>query len=184
VQRFTRRALLGFLALVLVITAGVIAYRYQRPSYFALRTPRGNVRTPESIGAAFDQTLRFISQYTRPGEAILAIPEGSSLNFLADRPAPLRYEILTPGFVNAAAEQEAIRQLQEKNVKFVFLLNRATSEFGATAFGRDYCRDLMRWIETNYELTAIFGEGAGAGSEIGSKYFFVKCYRAKSVHGD
>lgn len=185
VQQFARGAVAAFLALVLAVTSAVILYRYQKPSYFALQTARGAVRTSEpTIGAVFDQTLHFIAQFTRPGDGILAVPEGSSLNFLADRPAPLRYEILTPGFVDAAAEQEAIRQLQEKKVKFVFLLNRPTSEFGPTAFGRDYCQGLMRWIDANYRLVAVFGDGAEADSEIGTKKFFVKCYAPRVAGGD
>ena len=107
------------------------------------------------------------------------MPEGSSLNFLGDRPAPLRYEILTPGFLDAEGERRAIAQLQSRRVKFVFLLNRPTIEFGCRAFGRDCYRDLMGWIEANYDVAAAFGEGATAASEIGDRRFFIKGYRRR-----
>jgi hypothetical protein len=98
------------------------------------------------------------------------------LNFLADRPAPLRYEILTPGFLDAAGEQRAIEQLETRHVQFVFLLNRPTTEFGCHAFGRDCYRNLMGWIEAHYRADLAFGDGASTASEIGDPRFFIKVY--------
>jgi hypothetical protein len=109
---------------------------------------------------------------------VAAVPEGSSLNFLADRPAPLRYEILTPGFLTADGEERAIAQLKARQVKLIFVLNRPTKEFGCPAFGRDCYRILGRWIEANYEATAVFGEGATAASQIGDARFFIKALAA------
>ena len=111
---------------------------------------------------------------------LCAVPEGSSLNFLADRPAALRYEILTPGFLDREGELRAIRQLIDRDVKFIFLLNRPTSEFGCRAFGRDCYRDLMGWIDAHYEVAAVFGDGAITASEIGDPVFFIKGYRRKA----
>jgi hypothetical protein len=102
------------------------------------------------------------------------VPEGSSLNFLADRPAPLRYEILTPGFLTADGERRAIAQLEAKQVKLIFLLNRPTKEFGCPAFGRDCYRILGEWIDASYQATAVFGERANLASQIGDAPFFIK----------
>jgi hypothetical protein len=123
------------------------------------------------------QALEFLAHNSRPGEYVLALPEGSSLNFLADRPAPLRYEIITPGFLSEEKERLVIRSLQEKNVQFIFLFNRPTSEFGPRIFGRDYCRTLMGWIEKNYLPVAVFGERAPLEIQVGDPPFFIKCYR-------
>ena len=65
-------------------------------------------------------------------------------------------------------------------MKFIFLLNRPTREFGCAAFGRDCYRDLMGWIESHYDVIAVFGDGATAASEIGDPIFFIKGYRRKS----
>lgn len=102
------------------------------------------------------QALDFISRHSAPGQYILGLPEGSSLNFLGRRPAPLRYEILTPGFLDPEGEWQAVRALQQKDVPLVFLFNRPTDEFGPRVFGRDYYRILMGWIEENYDLAAVF----------------------------
>lgn len=175
-ERRARRIVLALLAVGLSLTIGVITYRYQQLGRFPLRTERGTVRVNT---LAFAQALDFIAQNTKPGDYLLALPEGSTLNFLASRPVPLRYEILTPGFLDTEAEQRSIEQLREKEVQFVFLLNRPTAEFGATVFGRDYYVKLMRWIDVNYDIVALFGEGATPASTIGDSNFFIRCYRKK-----
>lgn len=158
----------------------VVGYRYATNDYVALETARGTTKLPPAQSRAFKGALEFVAQSTRQEEYLCAIPEGSSLNFLSDRPAALRYEILTPGFLDADGEQRAIQQLKAKRVELIFVLNRPTTEFGCPAFGRDCYRDLMGWIEANYEVAAVFGDGANAASEIGDPRFFIKGYRHKA----
>jgi hypothetical protein len=169
-----RQTVLALFIIGLTAATVVIAYRYVRADYVALETARGTARLSSGDQVAFAGALEFIARHTQPGEYVAAVPEGSSLNFLADRPAPLRYEILTPGFLTAAGEQRAIAQLQAKQVKVIFVLNRPTKEFGCPAFGQDCYRILGRWIEDNYDAAAVFGEGASAGSQIGDARFFIK----------
>jgi hypothetical protein len=177
--QYGRRMVSLLLSVALIASMGVIGFRYVKSYPFWLCTPRGDLRLPTSIGLAMNQAIEFLARNSGPREYILALPEGSSLNFLADRPVPLRYEIITPGFLTDQAEQEAIHTIQEKDVRFIFLFNRATSEFGPKAFGRDYCRTLMRWIDANYALAEVFGEQAASEIQIGSSQFFIKCYRRK-----
>jgi 4-amino-4-deoxy-L-arabinose transferase-like glycosyltransferase len=166
----------------LTVTATLFGYanRYRKEPRFTVQTERGTLKVPATNGPAVDAALRFIFQNTKPKEYILTFPEGSSLNFLTGRPFPLRYDVLTPGFLNVQAERYAIRQIFEKKVPYIFLLNRPTTEFGATAFGRDYFRELWGWIEENYELAVVFGNDVRTDSQIGDKNFFIKCYRLKT----
>jgi hypothetical protein len=172
----TRRTVSLLLMISLTAVLGVLSFRQWDYFGYRLHTPRGDLNLRPALGIVMNQTLDFISRNTRPGEYILGLPEGSSLNFLADRPAPLRYEIVTPGFLTEAAEREAIRKIQEKNVKYVFLFNRPTSEFGPEALGRDYCRTMMQWIYAHYTLAAVFGKQALPEPQIGDANFFIKCY--------
>lgn len=171
-----RRIVLAFAGSALAIALGVLCFRQMHLRYERLETPRGDLRLIAPLQQAMRGALDFIARETREGEPLLSVPEGSSLNFLAGRPAPLRYEIITPGFLTEADEREAISAMQAKRVRFVFVMNRPTVEFGPKAFGRDYCRTLMRWIEANYTARASFGEGASLDNEIGDANFFIKCY--------
>jgi hypothetical protein len=156
----------------------VVGYRYVKADYAALETARGTTRVPRAQARAFQDALEFVARTTRPDDYLCALPEGSSLNFLGDRRAPLRYEVVTPGFLDAAGEQRAIDQLKSRGVRFIFLLNRPTTEFGCPVFGRECYRGLMGWIDANYEVAAVFGDGVSAKSEIGDRQFFIKAYRA------
>ena len=177
-EQKARRIVKTLLLLLLSAAIAVVSYRYQTGDYLTLQTARGSMYVQDS---AFAQALDFLADETEPRDHILAIPEGSSLNFLASRPEPLRYQILTPGFLDGDAERQAIEQLKNKRVQFIFLLNRPTTEFGATVFGRDYYRELMDWIEANYELAVLFGEGVQADSTIGDPNFFIKCYKRRKL---
>jgi hypothetical protein len=174
-ERYRRTAVCLLLSLAMLGTLSVLTFRYTHNSYTWIRTPRGNLGQPPSITGSMNQALKFLARNSRSGDPILALPEGSSLNFLADRPAPLRYEIVTPGFLSEEKERLAIRDLQEKNVPYIFLFNRPTSEFGPRVFGKDYCRTLMAWIEENYAVAAVYGDDVSLETQIGDPGFFIKC---------
>ncbi len=179
--RHRRRAVHALLATGLAAATAVLMVRYAQGSYTWLRTPRGALRQPPAITLAMRQALDFLNRNTRAGDYVLSLPEGSSLNFLANRPAPLRYEVVTPGFLSEEEEHRSIRALQGKRVEYVFLWNRPTSEFGPRIIGRDYCRTLMGWIEAHYGLGAVFGEKALPTLQIGDPDFFIKCYKLKTA---
>lgn len=172
-----RRIVVTLFTTALTAATLVVGYRYVRTDYVALETARGTTKVPRNQSRAFQEALAFVGQATRPDDYLCALPEGSSLNFLADRRTALRYEIVTPGFLDANGERQAIEQLKAKRVRFIFLLNRPTTEFACPAFGRECYRDLMGWIDANYEVAAVFGDGASAASEIGDRQFFIKTYR-------
>ena len=157
-------------------TAGILAYRYRTRITAAISTPRGTMFAEPDVGQAWNEALAFIDAHTRPDDAIAILPEGTSLNFLSDRKNPLRNEITIPGVLDAAAESSAIQQLQDAGTRFIFITNRPTSEFGRTAFGRDYCQRLMRWIEANYITCATFGPVKKANLKIGDPPFFIHAY--------
>ena len=177
VEQYRLRAVRLLFSSGLLVTLAVLVFRYTHDPLAWLQTPRGSLRVSPPVALAMNQSLEFLAGNSKPGDYVLALPEGSSLNFLADRPSPLRHEIVTPGFLSAEGERQAIRALAEKKVEFVFLFNRPTSEFGPRVFGRNYCQSLMGWIEKNYTLTAVFGRKTSPGIQIGDREFFIKCYR-------
>ncbi len=79
------------------------------------------------------------------------------MTFLSGRRNPLREEIVTPGFLDGAAEERAIRQIGAAGTPLILIVDRPTREFGAETFGRDYDRRLMSWITARYEVCGTFG---------------------------
>jgi hypothetical protein len=178
-RRLARNIAIGLILFDVVVTAGLLGYRYRTKNTHAISTPRGTIITLPDMGVSFNEAIAFIERETAAGEPVAVMPEGTSLNFLTDRANPLREEITTPGFLDAAGEERAIRRLEETNTRVVMITNRATSEFGPAVFGRDYCTRLMGWIEENFDEVAIFGPEKDPGLQIGDRTFFIRAYLRK-----
>ncbi|PYT09639.1 MAG: hypothetical protein DMF60_02170 [Acidobacteria bacterium] len=171
----------GLILADVVLTAGLLSYRFLDKNTYALETDRGMMLTVPDLGEAMQQAISLIKRETAEGEPVAVVPEGTSLNFFTGRPNPLREEITTPGYLDREGEARAIRQLVETNTRLVLVTNRATSEFGPREFGRDYCQTLMQWIEQNFEECAILGPNQDQNQQIGDKTFFIRAYRKRSV---
>jgi hypothetical protein len=178
-RRLARNLAMGLIFVDVGLTAGLLAHRFRTRNTAAIVTTRGTIITIPDIGQAWNEALTYIEQNTAPGEAIAVMPEGTSLNFFSGRRNPLREEITTPGFLDEAGEERAIRQLGTANTKLILITNRLTSEFGASVFGRDYCQHLMQWVEANYEPCAMFGPDKNPGLQIGDRTFFIRAYCRK-----
>lgn len=180
-RRLARNLAVALILLDVAITAALLSFRFRDRNTYVLDTDRGTIVAIPDLGQSIDEAINFIKRETAPGEPVAVMPEGTSLNFFTDRPNPLREEITTPGYLNREGEERAIRQLIRSDTRLVLVANRATSEFGAEAFGRDYCQTLMQWIEQNFEACAIFGRDHNPDQQIGDKTFFIRAYKKRAV---
>jgi len=178
-RRLARNIALGLLLADSLGTAALLTVRYRIKNTYPLVSSRGTIVTVPDMGLAFSEAISLIEKTTKPGEPVAVLPEGTSLNFFTGRPNPLREEITTPGFLDVYGEERAIRQLNESNTRLILIANRPTSEFGATAFGRDYCERLMTWIDQNFEERAVLGPDPDPNLRIGDKTFFIRAYMKK-----
>jgi hypothetical protein len=164
------------LAASVFATAVTLSVRYRRKFPYPLVTAQGTWRTSPDLGIAFDQALHFIEGKTAPGDPVAVMPEGTSLLFLSGRRNPLRDEIVVPGFLDAAGEENAIERLRSSHTAVILITSRSTREFAEASFGTDYDRRLMSWIEQNYSLCGIFGSRPDPSLQIGSPIFFIRGY--------
>jgi hypothetical protein len=176
--RIARRIALALLLLAAVGSAVLLGRQYRTRSTIAITSSRGSMISENDLGIAWNEALAYIAAHTQSHDPIVVLPEGTSLTFLSGRRNPLREEIVTPGFLDAAGEARAIRQLQAAHPPLVLIANRATAEFGPNAFGRDYCVSLMRWIESHYQRCALFGPAKDSRLQIGDPRFFIRAYCA------
>jgi hypothetical protein len=166
-------------ALILIdvaVTAGIVAHRYRTRYQTAIVTPRGTLIAEHDVGLAWNEALAFIETRTQPSDFVAVMPEGTSLDFMSGRRNPLREEIVTPGYLDGPNEARAIAQLDASRAPLVLITNRGTTEFGATAFGRDYATAMMQFVESRYELCAMFGPTRDPGLQIGERPFFIRAY--------
>jgi 4-amino-4-deoxy-L-arabinose transferase-like glycosyltransferase len=175
--RHVARRLVSILFVVgLLAAAGTLSVRYRHKFNCPLVTSRGTWRVTPEHGIAFGEALRFIEQRTTTDDTVAVLPEGTSLNFFSGRRNPLREEIATPGFLDAAGEERAIGRLRKAHTPVILLANRLTPEFAQSAFGRDYDQRIFSWIEQNYRRCGLFGMHPDAGLPLGSPVFFIRAY--------
>lgn len=102
------------------------------------------------------------------------LPQLTAINFFAERPYPLREDLVLPGLLKN--EPDAIERIRTRRVRLILLGNLDTPDFQAGFFGIDYNRELMRWIKENCRLEARFDNEATQGVEYGGKGFFILAY--------
>lgn len=181
-----RRLAARFAVIVLYFSAaaslGIICYRYQTQATYAIATPYGTMVTGPELGVTFAKAIAVIERETTPADSVLICPEATSLNFFTRRKNPTRDDILIPGYLDAWGERETIARLERKPPKLVLVPNRPTKEFGAVVLGRDYYKELMKWVEERYELIEVISQKPlKSEPRIGDGPFFFKVYRLKET---
>ena len=147
-----------------------------RLNRFEINEPRGRFLTDVAVGQPLAEAIRFANARTQPGDYVLSVPQGSIINFLADRRNPIREEILIPGLVPPDREAEAIRRIAEKQVKLILVSNHLTPEYRDAVFGVHYNRALMQWILAHYHPVAVFSATHGRPLHFGGLDFFIQAY--------
>lgn len=100
--------------------------------------------------------LRARSAGKRPTLAVL--PEGMTINYLARLDAPTPYINLVPPELLLLGEANIVASFVAELPDVVLLVHKSTAAYGLPWFGRDYARDLSKWIAGNYCTAALFGD--------------------------
>jgi hypothetical protein len=176
VRANVRRAAMILIALLIAGMTINSSGRFRRMNAFAINSARGSFITVPEIGKPLEEAIRFAERRTGPGDYVLSLPVATTINFLADRLYPLREEIVHPGFLEGEKEQDAIERIKSRNTSLILIANLDASEFRDRAFGVDYNRRLMRWINDNYRLVARFDSPSSAGANWGDDAFFILAF--------
>jgi hypothetical protein len=108
------------------------------------------------------QTVEFLrkAEKTDGKGPIVAIPYDSLYYFLSGRDSAV-YPLGFFSYINISTEDEKnmIRQMEEKNVRFVLVSSRANSlEPDLRVFGKDYCPLLAQYLTEKFHVVATFGD--------------------------
>lgn len=174
--RSVAMALLG----IWITSLGIDHVESARLNRFEINLPRARFFIDAMTGPPLAQAIQFAAERTQPGDYVLNVPQGSVINFLADRRHPLREEIIVPGFLTPDREADAIERVKQKNVKLILIANHLTPEYRDRAFGVNYNQALMRWIDAHYHPVATFSAAESAKLEFGDFDFFIRAYERNS----
>jgi len=141
-------------------------YDFREQHTFRIDTPRGSFLTAPHVGQPFAAALNYVQQRTGPEDFVLALPQATGINFLAERRYPFREDIVLPGFITGAKERAAIERIETLRVPLILVINLNTSDFRDRFFGVDYNQELMNWIKQRYRLSASFSFDPNSGSAV------------------
>ncbi len=174
--RRARQISLGLLGALLIVTAVVFGVRYRRVFNYRIVAPHGCFYAPRASGREIADALSFIKSHTQSQDPIAVFPEGADLAFLTGRRMPLRVQIFLPGFLSPQDELDLIEKIGHERVRYILIVNRPMREFGAEAFGRDFCTILGAWIEQNFRQVETLSRSKDPGRQIGDPEFFIKVF--------
>jgi 4-amino-4-deoxy-L-arabinose transferase-like glycosyltransferase len=171
-----RRTAMAMIIIVVFLVSKESLYRFRHFNTYEISTPRGRMLTEPAIGHPIAEAIRYAREHTSPEDYVLVLPQGSLINFLAERRNPFRQEIIHPGFLEGQNEEEARRWILSGRIPLILIDNVLSPEMRDVAFGFDYNRDLLRFIQEHYHLTATFGPVSGREARLGDKEFFILAY--------
>lgn len=135
-----------------------------------LVSAHGKIYVSRSTKASLGNALSYIHVSIPKEEQILVIPEGHIVNFLSDHSTDNNLCFMfMPPYMEAYGEDNLIRQLSEKKIKHILLLDRRLNEYFRQrgllisdtpddTFGETYGRETYDYITRNYNIEKRFGK--------------------------
>lgn len=108
-------------------------------------------------GEALTLMLAQIERHVAPGRSLAVFPEGPMLNYLSRRSSSVPFTQFMPTELAVYGEARLLAALHAAPPDFVVLLHKDTSEFGARFFGRDYGREIGRFVVERYAPLELVG---------------------------
>lgn len=124
--------------------------------------PAGRWLPPGEEGELFARLLAHLGGAGVKDRDLVGLPEAGALSFLLGVRSPLRFEQVLPGHVDARVDRDLAADLDRSRPARVVLVSRPTPEYGRTAFGRDYAREVAARLARDYAVEARFSAGASS----------------------
>jgi len=156
----------ALLAVVPLLLAPVLFLPRLVEFYRAPRTevagPAGRWFPPGDEGALFSRVAAHLRSVGVKDRDLVVLPEAGALSFLLGVRSPLRFEHVLPGCVDDRVDRDLADGLDRARPARVVVVSRPTSEFGRSAFGRDYGTRIAARLARDYAVEATFAEGTAA----------------------
>ncbi len=108
------------------------------------------------IDQAGVDAIRWLS--TVSGTAAV-IPDAAGIDYAAGKASGIPYTEMHPMGMQINGEQNVFDAFQRHPPDYLLVMETQESHFGASAFGKDYGRELWLWIRGNYRYEGTFAAG-------------------------
>ena len=111
------------------------------------------------IGDIVAQTAAWLNAAKRPGQTLIALPEGEMINYLARLPSPVAPFAFYSAATRGEREAELVRELDRRPPDWVTIVSRDLSEYHLRRYGEtpDQGGQILEWVNRNYEVAAELG---------------------------
>jgi hypothetical protein len=151
-----RGAMVG-LALVLIVHCLSTTNRFLARKTYAVGSGADRVRA-DLRGSYVAAALGSLAEQRQPGETLVVLPEGATLNHWSGAPNPTPYLNFMPPELALFGEEPMLDALRRAAPDWLILVHKDTSEYGVPFFGRDYARSFAPWIAEHYVTVQVFGD--------------------------
>lgn len=153
-------AILPFLLAPLLFLPRLVEF-YRGPR-IEVAGPAGRWLPPGDEGALFARLAAHLRSVGAKDRDLVVLPEAGALSFLLGVRSPLRFEHVLPGCVDDRVDRDLAEGLDRARPARVVVISRPTSEFGRSAFGRDYGTRIAARLARDYAVEATFAEGSAS----------------------
>ena len=143
----------AFLSSGCLLAAGLIAlsFHIQIKDFVPLDTAAGEIKVTKDLANNYRASIAFLKEKSSEGELVLSVPEATSLYFLAGVDCPLRVLQFAPGTVAPGKmEDGVIRDINQKQIRYLIWDNREYPEYEVPEFGTDYNIRMGEYFRSHY----------------------------------
>lgn len=147
----TRAELLIVMSTVTVVFLHAITFHYDPANRVPLVTDVGTVKVSKPMAESYRVAIDWMKSANAHGQAVLSIPEDTSLYFLSGMDCPLRMIAFTPGLVAPGSmTDKVIAEIGAKQIPYLLWSNREFPEYGTPVFGTDFNQQLGDYFRSHY----------------------------------
>jgi hypothetical protein len=152
--RFRMLSSVAVLLLVVFAFGGRVLH-YADDERISIPGTQGMLSARPELVARFETLVRMIRRESATAEGLVVFPEGEILNYLSNRPNPIRHKLYIPGYLTDRNEHDVVAELEQSRPRLIVLLHRPTGEYGPGTFGVSYGRRIWQWIQQHYSFQPV-----------------------------
>jgi hypothetical protein len=128
--------------------------------------------TPRAL--FFQITLDILNKEMKENETLATFPTGTLLNYLLRKESTTDSISYNPGTWKLLGEQPVLKDLQAAPPTYIAIVYHDYLEFGYRFFGKDFGKDIYRWISEDYNSFKLIGKDPVKGESFGIHLYKLK----------
>ena len=121
----------------------------------SVKTPKGQITTSTPQAISSNELISYIKTNTKLEDKIVILPEGMTINFLADRKSDDYYNSLIPLYVETFGDEKIIEHFKSDKPDYIILNNLNTKDYYYKYICMDYALEFCQFIKDNYKQEKI-----------------------------